>query len=151
MIVKKIVYAVLVPVMFSCANKPYAPPALIPAPVELTMHGDAGMKRCDLESVWTPDSALGNVCRAFADDVPGMRTVPGRNDAAVKVYLCDTMSVPGGYRLDVLPDSIVVRVADAGGAANGLSTLRQLLMTCPDRLPSLRISDYPRFGYRGVI
>lgn len=151
MIVKKIVYAVLVSAMFSCVSKPYAPPALIPAPVDLTMQGDAGMERSDLESVWTPDSALGHVCRAFADDVPGVRAVSDRTNAAVKVYLCDTLSAPGAYSLDVLPDSIVVRAADAGGAANGLSTLRQLLMSCPDRIPSLRVSDYPRFGYRGVM
>lgn len=44
-----------------------------------------------------------------------------------------------------------MRAADAGGAACGLATVRQLLMTSDRRIPSLRISDYPRFSYRGVM
>lgn len=149
--IKKIVFAALAVAMLACDSKPADPPALVPAPVDMAMLPEAGMKRGDLGSVWTPDTVLAAVCRAFADDVPGVSIVDGRDRAAVRVYLCDTVAVGGGYGLEVTADSIVVRAADAGGAACGLATVRQLLMTSDRRIPSLRISDYPRFSYRGVM
>ena len=149
--IKNLVYAALVPAMFSCGSEPSGPPALIPAPVSLTMTPSSGMSHSSVVSVWTPDSALTPMCGAFAEDVPGMRVSDSGANAAVRVYMCDTLSQSGAYCLDVSSDSIVVRAADAGGAAGGLATVRQLLMTCPDRIPSLRVTDYPRFGYRGVM
>lgn len=149
--IKNLVYAALVPAMFSCGSEPSGPPALIPAPVSLTMTPSSGMSYSSVVSVWTPDSALTPMCGAFAEDVPGMRVSDSGANAAVRVYMCDTLSQSGAYCLDVSSDSIVVRAADAGGAAGGLATVRQLLMTCPDRIPSLRVTDYPRFGYRGVM
>lgn len=91
--IKKIVFAALAVAMLACDSKPADPPALVPAPVDMAMLPEAGMKRGDLGSVWTPDTVLAAVCRAFADDVPGVSIVDGRDRAAVRVYLCDTVAV----------------------------------------------------------
>lgn len=149
--IKNLVYAVLVPAMLSCGSRPSGPPALIPAPVSMTMTPSSGMSHSSVVSVWTPDSALTPVCGAFAEDVPGVRVSDDGENAAVRVYMCDTLSQSGAYTLEVSSDNIEVLAADAGGASSGLATVRQLLMTCPDRIPSLRMKDYPRFGYRGVM
>jgi len=57
---------------------------------------------------------------------------------------------PEAYRLDIGPDTIVVRGAGAHGVFNGIQTLAQL----PDDdggLPCGEVVDAPRFGYRGMM
>src|SRR5215469_3019010 len=60
---------------------------------------------------------------------------------------------PEGYRLSIGPKSI--RVTGRGaGLFYGMQTLTQLLPLGPRssiELPSLEITDYPRFAYRGVL
>lgn len=147
----KILFAALLPVMASCGGVASDAPALIPAPVDMAVGSGCGLKCGDVESVWTPDSAFRPVCLAFAEDVPGVRPAEDLDQAVVRVYRCDTLSIAGAYGLEVTPDSVVIRAADVGGAACGLATVRQLLMTCAGRIPSLTVTDYPRFGYRGVM
>jgi hexosaminidase len=58
-----------------------------------------------------------------------------------------------GYRLTIGPDSI--RVSGSGaGLFYGMQTLTQLLPAHQQpamELPNLNITDYPRFGYRGLL
>jgi hexosaminidase len=68
---------------------------------------------------------------------------------------------PEGYDLSVTPSGVRVAGADAAGVFYGAQTLRQLLP--PDTLrrapvsdgpwwlPEVRITDAPRFGWRGVL
>jgi hexosaminidase len=57
-----------------------------------------------------------------------------------------------GYRLAIGPDSIRVNGRGAG-LFYGMQTLTQLLPAhqLPMELPNLKITDYPRFGYRGLL
>jgi len=57
-----------------------------------------------------------------------------------------------GYRLAIGPDSIRVNGRGAG-LFYGMQTLTQLLPVhqLPMELPNLKITDYPRFGYRGLL
>ena len=65
------------------------------------------------------------------------------------------------YELEVTPDGIGVTAGDLAGAQNALQTLRQLLdpenyraatdATSPWQIPLVRISDEPRFEWRGVL
>jgi len=63
---------------------------------------------------------------------------------------------PSGYRLAITPQSVRIIGRDAAGAFYGTRTLLQLLpavKTSGDKimLPSARITDYPRFGWRGMM
>jgi hexosaminidase len=57
---------------------------------------------------------------------------------------------PEAYRLDIGPDTILVRGAGAHGVFNGIQTLAQLL-DADGALPCGRVLDAPRFGYRGMM
>jgi hexosaminidase len=66
-----------------------------------------------------------------------------------------------GYELDVTTASIEIRAANAAGLFYGVQTLRQLLppavFSDPKvdgvawAVPCVRITDYPRFGWRGLL
>ncbi|MDQ1025101.1 hexosaminidase [Streptomyces umbrinus] len=65
-----------------------------------------------------------------------------------------------GYQLDVTSRSVTVRADDRAGLFNGIETLRQLLpvkverqqrMPGPWRIQGGRITDAPRYGYRGAM
>ncbi len=82
-------------------------------------------------------------------------------DGAVALLL-DTLAVASaeGYRLDVVPDRIVVRAATAGGVFNGLQQLFRLLppevyagrgVAPGTGVACCRIDDAPRFAYRGMM
>ena len=55
------------------------------------------------------------------------------------------------YRLQVTSDGIHLRASTHLGVQHGLQTLLQLLADGDSRLPSLRIDDQPRFGWRGLM
>jgi hexosaminidase len=65
-----------------------------------------------------------------------------------------------GYRLTVTPAGVTLGAVAAHGLYNGIQTLRQLLPAAiaspsvrpgPWTIPATRISDYPRYTYRGVM
>ena len=66
-----------------------------------------------------------------------------------------------GYRLNVSPQRIEIRAAEGAGLFYGMQTLRQLLppQVFADRpaagvewsVPCVEITDYPRFGWRGLL
>ncbi|HUG00675.1 MAG TPA: beta-N-acetylhexosaminidase [Longimicrobiales bacterium] len=90
-----------------------------------------------------------------ADSAPATGTVAYRLDAGAGTG-------DEGYRLSVDGAGIVVTAATAAGLFYGAQTLRQLLPPAVDRggflsehaprweVPSVRIEDEPRFGYRGM-
>ncbi|TVQ08305.1 MAG: beta-N-acetylhexosaminidase [Bacteroidetes bacterium] len=56
-----------------------------------------------------------------------------------------------GYRLDIQKGGVVIAANKPAGILYGAQTVYQLLSTHPDgKLPGLQITDYPRFGYRGL-
>lgn len=66
----------------------------------------------------------------------------------------------GGYKLDVSPKTIVVTGKDSAGVYYGTRSLLQLLPArgdaawkddSPEKLPALKIIDYPRFAWRGMM
>ncbi len=60
-----------------------------------------------------------------------------------------------GYTLEVEPDTVRITGADRAGLFYGIQTLRQLIppgdniLVPVAEIPCLRITDYPRFPYRG--
>lgn len=62
----------------------------------------------------------------------------------------DAMMAPEAYLLEIAPDLVLVRGADAHGVFNGLQSLAQLLAQ-DGTLPCGRVEDAPRFAYRGMM
>lgn len=58
---------------------------------------------------------------------------------------------PEGYRLMVDQDGIIIQALTTTGFYYGLQTLRQISYRSGGTLPSVIITDYPRFKYRGVL
>ncbi len=76
------------------------------------------------------------------------------NDGIVITTINDPKSInnnPEGYRLTISSNSIVIEALTDAGAYYALQTLRQLWSQNPQNLPSLTITDYPRFKYRGIL
>ena len=60
---------------------------------------------------------------------------------------------PGGYQLEVTANGVQIEGNDEAGVFYGIQTLIQLLPTRAGVLPilpSVQITDYPRFAYRGM-
>lgn len=57
------------------------------------------------------------------------------------------------YQLLIGPSSVQIIASDKAGAIHGMETLLQLQLLQPDRktLPCLKITDRPRFSYRGLM
>ncbi len=76
------------------------------------------------------------------------------NDGIVITTINDPKSInnnPEGYRLTISSNGIVIEALTDAGAYYALQTLRQLWSQNPQNLPSLTITDYPRFKYRGIL
>lgn len=61
---------------------------------------------------------------------------------------------PEGYVLEITPAKITIKAKDYGGMFNGFQTLRQAIPVEGQgvtAIPSLKISDNPRFEWRGVL
>lgn len=110
--------------------------------------------------------ALATEAKLFAKDLekltgkePMMATKEQRSLIASEILLdIDPSSdlPPSGYRMEVTPKAIRIIGKDAAGAWYGTRTLVQLL-PAPDKkitkadIPDLRITDQPRFGWRGMM
>ncbi len=85
-----------------------------------------------------------------------VRTIAFATDAPRGVILVNMNNgkISGGYRLYISPSAGVrIEGNDAAGVFYGVQTLIQLLPTRAGvlpLLPAVRISDYPRFAYRGM-
>lgn len=55
-----------------------------------------------------------------------------------------------GYKLEATPAVIRIRANTRQGALYGLQTLAQLVQAGKGRVAACEITDYPRFGYRGL-
>ncbi|HNH21158.1 MAG TPA: glycoside hydrolase family 20 zincin-like fold domain-containing protein, partial [Ferruginibacter sp.] len=57
--------------------------------------------------------------------------------------------IPGAYNLVIGKKGVYIAGDNAAGVFYGIQTLLQLIQS-NTKLPYLSISDYPRFGYRGI-
>ena len=81
------------------------------------------------------------------------------NDVLLKIVCSenfrDTLFAPGreSYQLSVYPGKIVLKANTPAGVLYGLETLLQLVDTDHDTpfIPGVRIKDYPRFPWRGLM
>ena len=116
--------------------------------------------------VHTADDATKNAVAVFAGHFSAVSGVNLRtvfkptSGKRIDVYL-DEKPNPNGaeaYALTVSPGNISLHASAAGGIFNGLQTLLQLLpanaakpATGTATIPCVEITDYPRFGWRGLM
>lgn len=168
----------LLGVMASCApggsgetEGPGGVLSLIPQPVSLTRaEGSFEVTEDTAIVVSQGDEELSRIGRLLADvlkpstgfaipvkesDSPG-----GAGTIALTLMGDDPELGEEGYELSVSPDGITVAAARPAGVFRGIQTLRQISpakveRTTPQpgpwRIPAIKIRDYPRFGYRGVM
>ena len=143
--------------------------ALVPWPSRVTP--GAGAFTLAPATVIVADAALDAVADGFARRLQpatgfeyvvrhgaapkGASVIEFRLDASLLKTLGDE-----GYRLDVTPTRVTVRVARAAGAFYATQTLRQLLPSAIEReglvrgtawtMPVVSIEDVPRFSWRGA-
>ena len=131
--------------------------ALLPEPVAVREY-PGSFKIHEPLSLWidAPDS----IARSLAGY---LRTTPiecvreERKRHAAKNYLHLLLSKgdslpesPEGYVLAIRPAGITVRSHGEAGLFYGLQTLLQLQAQYGDRIPAQKITDYPRFAWRGL-
>lgn len=79
-----------------------------------------------------------------------LATLPeGEGDARILLETDPAMEAEA-YRLEIAPERVLVRGADAHGVSNGLQSLAQLLAQ-DGTLPCGKVLDTPRFAYRGMM
>ncbi|QJB32493.1 family 20 glycosylhydrolase [Chitinophaga oryzae] len=131
-----------------------APAALIPLPVAASWTADSAFVTAHAEikamSGLEKDAAL---LKSYMERV-GSRPVSNRITAAV-ILSIDSVVVkqPEGYLLQVTPQQVKLTAHDAAGIGHGIATLQQLWKPAAGGglvLPGAMITDYPRFGYRGM-
>ena len=94
----------------------------------------------------------GKDAKLFARDL-GRRGVDAKTvSKGASVTLSRDASLPGeGYTLNVTPSGIEVKASAPAGFYYAAQTLAQMVGQNHGALPSVEISDAPRFGYRGMM
>lgn len=134
---------------------------VIPRPAVLTpMDGNFAVT-AGTQVIWDRrQEPLHNIVTALVADIsrrtgfsPG-----GGKSAGNSIRFVRDAGLPNtaGYRLDISAAAVVVRFATDTGAYYAAQTLRQLMPPHPQKgkpllLPAVKIEDYPRFVYRGVL
>jgi len=148
---------------------PGAPVALVPAPVSLQVAPGRFIFTADTE-IWAEAPAATEARKLIGVLAPGLGrelrlTETGSAGAAgIVLQLDDTLhSELGseGYRLEVNPQRIELRAAEPAGLFYAIQTLRQLLppeffasrpvAVDAQTVPCVRITDRPRFVWRGLL
>ena len=132
---------------------------IIPEPAEVVKSGEGTFRLQRRTPITVSDSSVAFEARYLADytdrylGIP-LSTAQTSAKQAVTLVNANNSGTPGGYRLTVdAGDGVRIEGNDAAGVFYGVQTLIQLLPTragVVPLLPEVSISDYPRFGYRGM-
>lgn len=138
---------------------------IVPTPVQL-VPGE-GNYRFSAETVFSVENAgqaeiVRNFINLFTRSAGFTPRLIEGSTAGDVCFITDRGLKSEAYQLDVTPNRIVVKASDVKGFFYALQTVRLLLPASienarnvggnPDwTVPSVRISDEPRFGYRGLL
>ncbi|MBN8456276.1 MAG: family 20 glycosylhydrolase [Verrucomicrobia bacterium] len=139
------------------------PLPIIPQPVKVETA--AGTFVFSAETAIRHHRDLAADAKLFADDLGKLTGQPARTYAKeLKIHLASeilldldpTLDVPAsGYRLTITPQAVKVVGKDAAGAYYGTRSILQLLPAGKlengkAEIPAATVTDYPRFGWRGM-
>ena len=135
----------------ACETKLVEKVELIPAASQVEIHNGA-FALCQLQRMQVPES-WNDLAESFLQSVKkttGLSLTIGDN--AMLTVIEDPALSSEAYTLTIEKGKITVKAADMKGAAHGLTTLHQLILTAKDnKLPAVSIQDQPTFGYRGLM
>jgi hexosaminidase len=134
--------------------------SLIPIPVEMN-HTGAGFTIKPATKLVYNDAELAAISGIVAELWSsylgfGLQTAYAQTAPSNAVFLAindvyDETIGNEGYRIDINGNGLVVSANNPAGILYGSQTIYQLLSThAHGRLPGLKITDYPRFDYRGL-
>ncbi|MBN2279791.1 MAG: family 20 glycosylhydrolase [Candidatus Marinimicrobia bacterium] len=131
-------------------------PAIIPRPVEMVQLEGYFSINQSTQIIYTPD------CKQEADylqkilaadtnpNLVSLSSTPVQSNF-ISLEINKALHMPEeGYLLIVTESNIHLQAATAHGIFNGIQTLRQLADSSGPLIPAVRITDYPRFPYRGM-
>jgi hexosaminidase len=139
------------------------PPSVIPRPVSIA--STAGTFEFSAATGILHAPALAGEAALLADDLARLtgsrpKVAAGRQPMPSRILLDFGDLPPSGYQLEVAAGGVTIRGGDPAGVFYGTRTLLQLLpparrdgpeLDGPVALPGVRISDHPRFGWRGMM
>uniref|UniRef100_UPI0035CC3B3E beta-N-acetylhexosaminidase n=1 Tax=uncultured Sphingomonas sp. TaxID=158754 RepID=UPI0035CC3B3E len=137
----------------------HAEPAITPRPLQVAEQAGPGVMLGDGTGVLAPagDAEAEAVARYLADLAHrsgGVRLVPGVSaGAAPAIRLVRHAGfAPEGYALDIAATGATITASTHAGLLYGAVSLWQLLATARDhRLMPVKITDSPRFAWRGML
>lgn len=143
---------------------------LVPKPVSVTETGGPGYQLYPEsniapvgEGAKAPADYLAKILRRSTGyRLPVVSSSTGRSPILIKVgsKKRGPSGRPEGYNLTATHSKITIEASTAGGALNGVQTLRQLFpqwVESPAKVhtawtvPQVKITDYPRFAHRGAM
>ena len=143
-------------------------PALIPLPVDVAVEPGTFTLR-DGDAISVHGDAAAGIARNFSDLIARTRRlrlrVADARDAAIEFVVDPQLAVVGAttpaardeaYELSIDPRGIRISARTEHGLFNGSMTLWQWLAADTSRtqaiaVPCVRIADYPRFAWRGLM
>ncbi|GJM34112.1 MAG: beta-N-acetylhexosaminidase [Saprospiraceae bacterium] len=147
--------------MFACesdqpsSETPLAVDFLIPKPntVEIgsgyfALPSEAQISSGELGEDW--QSTLQFWADVFSEESKSTWKVGGQDNAAIVVEKSTALSSPEAYFLEINPQQIRIQASEAAGVYYAFQTLRQLIWANEGHIPVVKISDSPRFAYRGM-
>ncbi|MGV3604449.1 MAG: beta-N-acetylhexosaminidase [Dyadobacter fermentans] len=137
---------------------------IIPQPTQFELHSSAAPFHFDKEVSIIADPALSPEAKVFSgllQHITGLTipvqdkkdTKPSRK--TIRLTLQKPLVNNEGYKIDITGDQVLISGSDAAGAYYGAMSLLQLLS--PENgpvsriLPAARITDKPRFEWRGLM
>lgn len=135
---------------------------IIPLPQEISLTGAAPFILTSSVGIGYPEgnekmAQNASFLASYIQEITGyeLSTTPGIAPGGINLTLDPSLSNPEAYRLTVGQDGIQIAGASEAGTFYGIQTLRKAIPADAKgmhvELPAATISDYPRFGYRGMM
>lgn len=138
--------------LISVAAAPAAEIDIIPRPVAVTPSKGAFRIKSNTTLAVAPEAAAAG--RLLSASLTLKTTTPDRaRKNSILITVDPSITVPSeeGYLLDITSKRVEIRGKGPAGAFYGVQSLLQLLAQDNKSIPCLRIEDYPRFSWRGVM
>ena len=129
--------------------------AVIPRPASVEKRSGACRLASPLALSFDAPAEVADALTAYLRTTPlAVRTDdPQASDGYLRLTVAASPELPAseeGYVLSVLPEGVSVASRGEAGLFYGIQTLLQLQEQFGDRIPAQRITDSPRFSYRGM-
>ena len=139
----------------SCGGPTAETDAVIPRPASVEKRSGACRLASPLALSFDAPAEVADALTAYLRTTPlAVRTDdPQASDGYLRLTVAASPELPAseeGYVLSVLPEGVSVASRGEAGLFYGIQTLLQLQEQFGDRIPAQRITDSPRFSYRGM-